>query len=92
MALKEYIPGIGSGLTGHAPGSPITSLYGPPFEFTGTILSVTADTSGQLLHDRGGGESVRARRNGATVSDDESFASSIFVNQVQRNLVSEGVS
>jgi hypothetical protein len=50
MALKEYIPGIGSGLAGHAPGSPITALYGPPFEFTGTILSVTADISGQLLH------------------------------------------
>jgi hypothetical protein len=39
MALKEYKPGIGSGVTiGHAPGSPITALYRPPFEFTGTIL------------------------------------------------------
>ena len=54
--------GIGSGLTiGHAPGSPITSLYGPPFEFTGTILSVTADISGQLLHDTEEEEKAFAR-------------------------------
>jgi hypothetical protein len=52
MALKEYKPGIGNGVSvGRAPGSPITALCGPPFEFTGTILSVTADISGQLLHD-----------------------------------------
>ena len=54
--------GIGSGVTiGHAPGSPITSLYGPPFEFTGTILSVTADISGQLLHDTEEEEKAFAR-------------------------------
>jgi hypothetical protein len=62
MALKEYKPGIGSGVSvGRAPGSPITSLYGPPFEFTGTILSVTADISGQLLHDAGEEEKAFAR-------------------------------
>jgi hypothetical protein len=62
MALKEYKPGIGSGVTiGHAPGSPITALYRPPFEFTGTILSVTADISGQLLHDKAEEEKAFAR-------------------------------
>jgi hypothetical protein len=62
MALKEYKPGTGSGVTiGHAPGSPITSLYGPPFEFTETILSVTADISGQLLHDTEEEEKAFAR-------------------------------
>jgi hypothetical protein len=89
MALKEYKPGTGSGVSvGRAPGSPITALCGPPFEFAGTILSVGPIAS----RHRGGGESVRARRDGATVSDDNSFSSSIFVNQVQRNLLSEGVS
>ena len=62
MALKEYKPGIGSGVTiGHAPGSPITALYRPPFEFTGTILSVTADISGKLLHDTEEEEKAFAR-------------------------------
>ena len=54
--------GIGSGASvGRAPGSPITALYGPPFEFTGTILSVTADISGQLLHDTAEEEKAFAR-------------------------------
>ena len=62
MALKEYKPGIGSGVSdGRAPRSPITSLYGPPFEFTGTILSVTADILGQLLHDTEEEEKAFAR-------------------------------
>jgi arylsulfatase A-like enzyme len=54
--------GIGSGASvGRAPGSPITALYGPPFEFTGTILSVTADISGKLLHDTEEEEKAFAR-------------------------------
>jgi arylsulfatase len=62
MALKEYKPGTDSGVSvGRAPGSPITSLYGPPFEFTGTILSVTVDISGQLLHDTEEEEKAFAR-------------------------------
>ena len=53
MALKEYKPGTGSGVSdGRAPRSPITSPYGPPFEFTGTILSVTADILGNCFTTR----------------------------------------
>jgi arylsulfatase len=62
MALKEYKPGTGSGVSvGRAPGSPITALCGPPFEFAGTILSVTTDISGQLLHDTEEEEKAFAR-------------------------------
>ena len=44
--------GLGGGLTvGRNPGSPVSQLYGPPFAFTGTIFKVTADVSGQMLHD-----------------------------------------
>ena len=32
-------------------GSPITPEYAPPFEFTGTIDSVTVDVSGELIKD-----------------------------------------
>jgi hypothetical protein len=41
---------LGGGLSvGHNPGSAVSRLYGPPFAFafTGTILKVTADVSGQ---------------------------------------------
>ena len=62
MALKEYKAGIGSGVSaGQAPGSPITALYGPPIECTGTILSVTADISGPSLHDTDEEEKAFAR-------------------------------
>jgi arylsulfatase len=32
-------------------GSPVTPEYKPPFEFTGTIDSVTVDVSGELIKD-----------------------------------------
>jgi arylsulfatase len=44
--------GIGGGLTvGRNPGSAVSQLYGPPFDFAGTIFKVTADISGQSLQD-----------------------------------------
>jgi arylsulfatase A-like enzyme len=44
--------GLGSGVAvGRNPGSTISALYQPPFEFTGTIRSVTVDVSGKLLLD-----------------------------------------
>ena len=52
MALPYTVPlalGIGSGIfIGRNSGSPVTVLYGPPFEFTGTIHEVTVDISGEL--------------------------------------------
>ena len=32
-------------------GSPVTPAYAPPFEFTGTIDSVTVEVSGELIKD-----------------------------------------
>jgi hypothetical protein len=32
-------------------GSPVTPAYKPPFEFTGTIDTVTVDVSGELIKD-----------------------------------------
>ena len=44
--------GIGSGVfIGRNSGSPVSPLYGPPFEFTGTIHQVTVDVSGKLIED-----------------------------------------
>ncbi len=44
--------GIGAGPTvGRNPGSSVSRLYAPPFEFTGTIHKVTADVSGQMIQD-----------------------------------------
>ena len=44
--------GIGSGVfIGRNSGSPVSRLYGPPFEFTGTIYQVTVDVSGKLIED-----------------------------------------
>jgi Sulfatase len=44
--------GIGSGVfIGRNSGSPVSKLYGPPFEFTGTIHQVTVDVSGKLIED-----------------------------------------
>jgi hypothetical protein len=44
--------GVDGGLSvGRNPGSAISRLYRPPFEFTDTIFKVTADVSGQTLQD-----------------------------------------
>jgi arylsulfatase len=44
--------GLGGGLTvGRNPGSPISKLYQPPFQFTGTIYQVIVDVSGKMLQD-----------------------------------------
>jgi hypothetical protein len=40
-----------SAYCGRAPGSPITPDVQPPFEFTGTLYSVTLDVSGELIKD-----------------------------------------
>jgi hypothetical protein len=65
LMLPYTVPlalGIGSGvLIGRNSGSPVTRLYGPPFEFTGTIHTVTADISGQMLHDKADEELAAAR-------------------------------
>jgi arylsulfatase len=54
-ALPYTVPlalGIGSGVfIGRNSGSPVSQLYGPPFEFTGTIYQVTVDVSGKLIED-----------------------------------------
>jgi hypothetical protein len=36
---------------GRNSGSPVSHLYGPPFEFKGTIHQVTVDVSGKLIED-----------------------------------------
>jgi arylsulfatase len=44
--------GLTSGIrAGSAPGAPIGDYYEPPFEFTGTLYSVTVDVSGELIRD-----------------------------------------
>jgi arylsulfatase A-like enzyme len=44
--------GLGGGLTvGRNPGSSVSKLYQPPFEFTGKIFKVTADVSGKMIQD-----------------------------------------
>lgn len=44
--------GLGGGITvGRKEGSPVTGDFKPPFPFTGKILKVTIDTSGELIHD-----------------------------------------
>jgi arylsulfatase len=44
--------GLGGGVTAGAdPGSPVTTLYKPPFTFTGTIHSAIVDVSGELIKD-----------------------------------------
>jgi hypothetical protein len=54
--------GIGSGVfIGRNSGSPVSVLYGPPFEFTGTINEVTADISGKLIADTEEEKHVRAK-------------------------------
>jgi hypothetical protein len=55
MLLPYTVPlalGIGSGMTiGRNPASPVSALYGPPFEFTGKIHHVTVDLTGSLIPD-----------------------------------------
>ena len=44
--------GLTGGITvGADPGAPVAPFYEPPFEFTGTIHSVTFDVSGDLIAD-----------------------------------------
>ncbi len=44
--------GLGSGIVcGRHAGSPVTDVYTPPYEFTGTINSVVVDVSGDLIQD-----------------------------------------
>ncbi len=44
--------GLGGGVVvGRNPGSSVTKLYGPPFEFTGMIHEVIVDISGKLMPD-----------------------------------------
>jgi arylsulfatase A-like enzyme len=43
---------LGEGLTvGRDPGSPVSSMYKPPFEFTGKIFKVTVDVAGKMTQD-----------------------------------------
>ena len=43
---------LGGGIIcGRHVGSPVSDVYEPPFEFTGTINSVVVDVSGDLIHD-----------------------------------------
>ncbi len=45
--------GIGAGLSvGRNPGSSVSRLYKPPFEFTGKIFKVIADVSGRMIQDK----------------------------------------
>jgi arylsulfatase A-like enzyme len=44
--------GIGAGLSvGRNSGSPVSAMYRPPFEFTGTIYAATVDLSGAMIKD-----------------------------------------
>jgi hypothetical protein len=38
-------------VVGADPGAPVAPFYEPPFEFTGTIHSVTFDVSGDVIED-----------------------------------------
>src|SRR5277367_856038 len=65
MKLPYTVPlalGIGSGVSiGRNSGSPVSVLYGPPFEFTGTINEVTVDISGKLIADTEEEKHARAK-------------------------------
>ena len=44
--------GLTGGITvGADPGAPVAPFYAAPFEFTGTVYSVTFDLSGELIKD-----------------------------------------
>jgi arylsulfatase len=54
--------GLGGGLNcGRNPGSAISSLYQPPFEFTGRIYKVIADVSGQMIQETEDEAKAKAR-------------------------------
>ena len=54
--------GIGSGVfIGRNSGSPVSTSYRPPFEFTGTIFKVTVDLSGKLIPDTDEERHARAK-------------------------------
>lgn len=65
MQLPYTVPlalGIGSGVfVGRNSGSPVSELYGPPFEFTGTISQITVDLTGKLIPDTDEQKHARAR-------------------------------
>jgi arylsulfatase len=65
MQLPYTVPlalGIGSGVfVGRNSGSPVSVLYGPPFEFTGTIFQITVDLTGKLIPDTDEQKHARAR-------------------------------
>ena len=65
MKLPYTVPlalGIGSGVfIGRNSGSSVSELYGPPFEFTGTIHQVTVDISGKLIADTDEEKHARAK-------------------------------
>lgn len=65
MQLPYTVPlalGIGSGVfVGRNSGSPVSILYGPPFEFTGTIIQITVDLTGKLIPDTDEQKHARAR-------------------------------
>jgi arylsulfatase len=41
----------GGYIVGADPGAPVGPYYDPPFEFTGTVRSVTFDVSGDVIKD-----------------------------------------
>jgi arylsulfatase len=65
MSLPYTVPlalGIGSGVfIGRNSGSPVSTTYRPPFEFTGTIAKVTVDLSGKLIPDSDEERHARAK-------------------------------
>jgi hypothetical protein len=49
---RPFLMGVtSSDLVGANPGAPVTPAYKSPFEFTGTIHSVTFDVSGDVIRD-----------------------------------------
>ncbi|HTJ56955.1 MAG TPA: sulfatase-like hydrolase/transferase [Devosiaceae bacterium] len=65
MTLPYTVPlalGLGSGIAvGRNPGSPVSEMYAPPFEFTGKIKQVTVDLTGKLIVDSKEQEEALAR-------------------------------
>ncbi len=55
LELPKTIPlsmGLGGGvMAGADGGSPVVEMYKPPFMFTGTILSLVVDVTGELIKD-----------------------------------------
>jgi hypothetical protein len=65
LSLPYTIPlalGLGSGINiGRNSGSSVSKLYGPPFEFTGKVVEVTIDLSGDLIPDTEEEKHARAK-------------------------------